>query len=138
MTAKSFAYSCLGILALVAAWTMGARHARADFDPQGSHIAGFSFWSNLQTSPVVLRSDGTVWAYNHMDPAVDWYQPNDVGPLPIPMSEVAFFDWVFLASKDGRVWSKGAPDWQSLGQVPVPTVDVESSTWSGVKDGYRK
>ena len=33
MTAKSFFYTSLGIFLLVAAWTMGAQHARADFNP---------------------------------------------------------------------------------------------------------
>ena len=30
MTAKSFFYACAGLFLLVAAWTMGARHARAN------------------------------------------------------------------------------------------------------------
>ncbi len=40
MTAKGFFYASAGIFLLVATYTLGARHARADFDPNNSLIVG--------------------------------------------------------------------------------------------------
>lgn len=130
MTARTFFYASAGVFLLVAAYTMGTRQARADFNPQEFPIIGFSNGQDI--SPVVLRADGTVWRFDG-----GWHSL-EVDPLPIPVSEVAFFDWRFLASKSGQVWRNNIPEWESLGQVPAPTVHVEGKTWSGVKEGYRK
>jgi len=61
-----------------------------------------------------------------------------VDSLPITVPEIDSFDWRYLVSKSGQVWRNNIPEWESLGQVPAPTVHVEGNTWSGVKEGYRK
>jgi hypothetical protein len=96
---------------------------------------GFRFSGGIVQSPAVLRADGTVWGY---DANAGGWAPLNTDPIPIPISEVAHFDWVYLASKSGEFWQNlSISGWRSLGQVPAPTVEVESSTWSGVKDGFR-
>ena len=41
---------------------MGTRQARADFNPQEFPIIGLT--SGQDTSPVVLRADGTLWGFD--------------------------------------------------------------------------
>ena len=62
MKAKPFFYASAGIFLLVAAYTMGTRQARADFNPQEFPIIGLT--SGQDTSPVVLRADGTLWGFD--------------------------------------------------------------------------
>ena len=131
MSAKSFFYTSAGIFLLAATYTMGAHLARADFDSSGFPIVGFSGGAGV--APVVLRSDGTVWGYDG-----SWHMLI-TDPIPIPVSEVAHFDWVYLASKSGEVWQNmSTSGWASLGHVPTPPVSVDGPTWSGVKERYRK
>ena len=131
MGARRFFYVCAGFLMLAVAYTLGAQRAKADFNPSGFPIVGFSGGAGV--GPAVLRADGTVWGYEG-----GWVRLN-TAPIPIPVSEVAHFDWVYLASKSGEVWQNmSVSGWYSLGHVPAPTVQVEGKSWSGVKDGFRK
>ena len=55
MRAKQFFYASAGIFLRVAAYTLGATHARADYEPTtGSHVIGASFSGGFYA----LRSDG--------------------------------------------------------------------------------
>jgi hypothetical protein len=100
MTAKSFCYACAGIFLLVCAWTMGARHARADFDPtlQG-HVIGMARWFGNSNC---LRSDGTLWRLG----SSGWTQAdqNAYLPLPVPVSDILFWEFDRMVTKTGHGW----------------------------------
>jgi hypothetical protein len=135
MTAKSYCYACAGIFLLVAAWTMGAQHARANVHPNnGSHVLAMTT-QDSSAFPWALRSDGTLWHYG----GNTW---NEVPSYPVPpelLSRIIFFPGNQLCTSDGQMWNRTGSGWQPLGDpLPLGTVDVESSTWSDLKDGYRK
>ena len=94
MTAKSFCYACLGVFLLVAAWTMGAQYARADFSANEFPITGVTWGQN-----VVLRADGTVWEC----PMTQEWQQIDGYQLPsgVAVSDIAFWDGNKLVTKSG-------------------------------------
>ena len=133
MTAKAFCYACLGIFLLVAAWTMGAQHAKADFDPtlQG-HVIGFA---HLEIdNGYAIRSDGTVWLVDY----TGWHEFTPHNPLPVPVNQIKFYGGTIIVAESGQAWIFESGEWISRGQMPPPTVSAESSTWSGVKKGYQK
>ena len=132
MTAKSFFYASAGIFLLVAAYTLGARHARADFDPDmHSHVVGASFrypYYNVE----FLRSDGTVWGADITSLPVAPVQQGGLGdyqPLPVATSEILFWGNTWLLTRSGELFSfrgGGSPAgrWASHGTIPLPTVSV--------------
>ena len=129
MSAKSFCYTSAGIFLLVAAYTLGARHARADFEPtSGSHVIGASFSGGFYA----LRSDGTIW----LDGAQQVYIP----PMPDSvLSNVIFYEGLNVVTRDGYRWVGGEQGWTRAQQIPPPApLSTQGKTWSGVKEGYRR
>jgi hypothetical protein len=138
MKAKEFFYVCCGLLLLAAAYSLGARNA----------VAGLVDHTG-QTGPVValasdgismLRFDGQVYAHT----AGGWVRADWIDPLPVELSDIAFWNWSTLVTKEGVLWeidtSGGQPPypWLNRGQIPVPPVAVQSKTWSGAKSDFRK
>ena len=131
MKARSFFYACGGIFLLVAAYTLGARHAVAELvgDPNeyGPVVACFD-------ALYYLRSDGTTWEVTATRP---WTQ-DQIPMIPVPVSQVASWSPNQFVTKDGYFWVLTLDDgWRRGPQIPLPTIATQGKTWSGVKNGYR-
>jgi hypothetical protein len=139
---KRFFYVCAGLFLLVAAYTMGARNATADFPGSGGHVVGLAADYIGSSSGYLLRSDGTIWFFSRTDGG-GVRQVDECAALPpsIPTTEIALWSGNSLVTKSGVVWTSGyCPDgWSVLGTVPPPpTVSVEGNSMSYVKGAYRK
>ena len=143
MRAKSFFYASAGVFLLVAAYTLGARHAVADLNhASGSHVIGFSGSSGTTSAMAALRSDGTVFSRDGI--GGEWRQV-PVGLPPVPIEDVIFWDGIGYQSgqscltKDGYAWAwTSSTGWvRSADAIPTPPIAVQGKTWSGVKQGYR-
>ena len=139
MKAKQFFFVCAGVFLLVSAYTMGARHARADFNPSEPTIIGYS-------SATALRSDGEIWRIEESQGRFAWVRADCgveppfqlIPPVPMPTSEIAYFEWPRVILHNGEVWTFHCPDWvREVGPISGGPIDVEGKTWSGVKEGYR-
>ena len=143
MKAKSFFYACAGIFLLVAAYTLGARQARADLDHgSGSHVIGFEAADGTGGLFVALRSDGTQWQRDGITGG-EWRQ-TPVGLPPVPIEDVIFWNGRSYGgpscmTKDGYAWQwSTSTGWvRSTDVLPTPPIAVHQKTWSGVKEGYR-
>ena len=137
MSARSFFYASAGIFLLVAAYTLGARTAKADLDRTAGMIVGFSDFQGIN----VLRSDGTQWLVT-IGSSPEWRQ-QPLPPIPVPLEDVLFWGPEKFVTRDGHAWGvrwDGSQNqWVRTSEpIPLPTVSVEGKTWSGVKEGYRK
>lgn len=145
MRARQFFYFSAGVLLLVVSYSIGASNAHGDFDLGAGPIIGLSH------EGAVLRSDGTVWQLlggtapswiPHGCGGCPWNcQPGDQITLPpgLPASDIAFWDQRYLVTRSGVGWYQAScNEWVSAGQIPLPTVALQSRTWSGLKDSYRK
>lgn len=133
MTTKSFFYASAGVFLLTGAYTMGARHANALNHTGRSHVIALS-------GNHVLRSDGTPW---HFGGGSDWVnvssESNPYTPLPVAIKDIEFWSQSGIVTKNGVGWSFSGNGWKNLGPIPDPdSAPDESSSWSGVKEGYRK
>ncbi len=136
MSAKRFFYVAAGLFLLAAAYGLGARDATATYvdhaggGPVVAMSGGISF----------LRSDGTAWAFVRGG----WEPVTWVDPVPVPISDIAFWDFQTLVTKTGVFWeidtSGGTTPypWANRGQIPLPPVSVEGRAWGTVKSAYRK
>jgi hypothetical protein len=141
MRSKSFFYTCAGIFLLVAAYTMGARHALADWDTSVTgDIVGGAFEAGF-----IYDRTGAAWTVYSNPPG--WVRANDVPSrdLPFPVSDLKFLEGgggqaaMIAITKSDVAWgwdmNRG---WFEIGPFPGTTIPVEGKTWSGVKEGYRK
>lgn len=134
MKARSVFHAAAAVFLFMAAYSLGAIRAQADFDPSsGSHIIAFSQEGSFMAA---LRLDGTLWWKTSLNGS--WNL--QVGSLPIPISEIAFFHGNTLVSKGGFVWvrDEASPWIRSPDALPPPAVRVETRTWSAVKKQHRE
>ena len=126
MKARPFMHVCLGLLALTAAFELGAHAARAQ--TSGFRIIG---------PGTVVVGDAVYGLHTASDP-VGWRQfPDgnfDLPPVP-PSTLVNYSSGVIAITDSGEGWGKVAGVWTDLG--PIPTTAVTESSWGQVKARYR-
>ncbi len=129
--AKTFMYVSFGVLALVAAFQLGASVSKADFNPQAGWIVG------ITGTDTVLTDDGRVWNWQHL-PEVWGVQNDGLYDLPMPLSQVAM--WAShnaFVSVDGEVWAnQSGTGWVNRG-APDGPVPVRSQSASELKSMFR-
>ncbi len=139
MNAKRFFYISAGLFLLAAAYSLGARDATATYVDHagGGPVVAATY------SGTLLRSDGQVWYYRLGD-AEPWARVDWNDPLPVPISDIAFYGEVWLVTRTGVLWqvdtSRGATPypWANRGQIPLPPVSIDGRAWGTVKNAYRK
>jgi len=114
MSAKSFFYASAGIFLLVAAYTLGARHATADIDLSVQPV-GFD-----ERSGLALRADKTWWL-----PTPDGWQSIQDPRIPLPVdivdNIVYWNDTTIIARGDNNwVWAGAPRGWVNIGPIPSP------------------
>jgi len=122
--AKRFMYVCLGILALAAAFHIGAQYGQAGYiDPSATGL------KILQGGIVLLDSGEAYEVGTHGDP---WLPRPDYTP-PIPVSEIRYWGGYFLSTYSNEVWHReGDGIWYNYG-TPPGLVATQSTTWGGIK-----
>jgi len=126
MRSTTFRNIALGILALAAAYDLGAQSARAQVGP---------FFRVLNASnPLTVESGGQVFYLDKSGPPI-WRQPSSVPP--VPAGSLLAGDPGTYVAQDGAAWFPISGDaWQSLplpGSGPVP---VQRSTFGALKSRY--
>lgn len=124
--AKAFAYTCFGILCLVAASKMllGSR-AEADINPAGS-IHGLAPSCN---GLLTTQGEFYQWSANelvrvpHLDP-------------PLPLSEIAMWGGTSFVTTAGDLWAYPGGSWVNFGPPPGGGVRTQSSNWGEVKSKH--
>ena len=127
---RNFAYGCIGVLALVAAFHLGAQTGQAG----ASGLIDLGLDTNQET--LVVQDNGEVWRW-HVN--VGW---SVIGSLPFPPTELKSFNGGFAIDGNGCLWrAVNIPiQWEFLGQPPGSTgigdhPALEQSTWGRVKHG---
>ncbi|GJM43332.1 MAG: hypothetical protein DHS20C21_01740 [Gemmatimonadota bacterium] len=130
--ARRFAYVSFGMLCLVAAYQLGARDARADWDNDGpgfiigaaSGIGGGRVWTADGKSYRLLGSAG-------FERDVEW------ADLPIPTTNVKLLADDILVSNDDDVWQgASSAGWEYVGRLGGP-VSLAEGSWGETKAQFR-
>jgi hypothetical protein len=124
---RNFALGCIGLLALVAAFHLGALSTSAG----SPGIIGIGAYH-------VIMQDGRLWTYV---PGFGWGLRVG-GELPFPPSELALFDGNFAVDGSGSLWQviAGTPyHWEFIGQPPGSAAigdtppGLKPSSWGRIK-----
>lgn len=77
----------------------------------------------------VLMADGKIFVMSH----TGWTEENNVSPIPIPASQVAYFGGLSLIATNGDGWVWDAP-WVNIGPPPGGApIAVQPTTWGVIK-----
>jgi|GEM_PF-2288175 len=126
--AKKFMYVCIGIMALAVTFHIGAEYGRAsvvDHSMTGIVAVAGVQGSNGGEIYVVLDDGQTYWR----NVAHDW---STAWALPIPVSEVKFWNHSWCVSNDNEVWFGEAGVWTNFG-TPPGLVSTEPTSWGKIK-----
>jgi hypothetical protein len=130
MRARSFLHVSIGILALAAAYHLGARSAGAQagygIEAAASYdVPGFAY------EPKLAVINRIVWELGGSG-------PRQAVPEPIPGTARAIAVGVRgVVLENGEVWSHDSGAWQLQGVFPVGPTPTQSESWGSVKARYR-
>jgi hypothetical protein len=134
--AKKFMYVCLGMLALVAAFHLGAQYGQAGYvDHSGGEIIAL-LDTQMHDYPKVLLANGEIWAYE-FDLEAWVFSPEEHWPsCPVPTSQIKFIDdhdvqW-FISTSDELWYHNWDVGWVNAGS-PSGGIATQSTTWSEIK-----
>jgi len=128
--AKAFFLTCAGILMLAIAMDIGTEQARADYDPEaGGPVVAFK---GNAGSAYTLLENGECW--RNVEGV--WFRQASYD-LPIPLSELAFYEGDAFIATNGDFWRKVIDEWVNTGAPPVGT-PAQSSSWSQLKGNFGK
>ena len=124
--AKKFMYVCLGILALVVAFHLGAQYGGATIV---DHSTTGIIASHREGSKVaVLLEDGTVWGFD----GTSWHLSDDAPP--VAPGEIKFYHGVYFVTYDNELWYKPPiGDWANHGTPPAGPTLTQPTTWGRIK-----
>lgn len=126
--AKAFFLMCAGILMLSIAIDIGTDQAKADFDPEaGGPVIAFQGFEN---HGYVLLDSGECWHATDGE-----WQRQATYDLPIPLSEVAFYEASCFIATNGDFWYQLSGEWVNIGSPPIGT-PAENSNWSQLKSNF--
>jgi hypothetical protein len=126
--AKKFMYVCLGILALVTAFHIGAQYGAATImHPSETGILACS--KHYTAAWAVLLDSGDAYAFETS--TRQWEQ---IASTPIPLSEIKFWASHYVISNDNELWVyyPGTDEWYNAG-TPGGGMATHPTTWSRIK-----
>jgi hypothetical protein len=119
---------CLGMLALVAAFHLGARCGSASIvDHSTTGIIAFDGYS--------LMDNGDVWVWVSDD--TGWNNASYLNP-PVPISEIKFWRHDRFITFANEIWKYDEPmypGWHNYGPPGGATL-TQSTTWGQIKAGF--
>lgn len=80
--------------------------------------------------PRALDEDGVVW---EVEEGYGWRPDYSVPPLPVPVSEVKFWQWDALITWDNHIWRVSGVEWVDGGAWPGGASPVEATSWGKLK-----
>ncbi len=120
---KRFAYACLGVLALVLAFHLGASTSRAST----GRVVALGEWGSYVFA---VLDDGQIMRYG-----TDGWRDIHCS-LPLPVDQLAFFTGSYAMDTSDNIygpsWVGGNCAWPNGGPPPGP-VALEPSTWGQIK-----
>jgi hypothetical protein len=126
--AKKFMYVCFGILALAAAFHLGARYGGASYvDQSASGIIALE-------ADKMLLDNGEVWEF-HYSPFPQWTDRSEYTP-PVPLSDIKFWSATFLVTAANEVWYRHDGSWHNGGSPPG-LVATQPTTWGEIKAEFK-
>ncbi len=134
---KRFMYASIGILALVAAFQLGAMTSQGPTPAFGTIVqnrAGIVAISEMPRR--ALDENGLTW---NLDTWTGWERTPDDDP-PVPISEIAFYGGITLITVSNELWTH-PPDgyeWRCQGPWPGGPVPAAKTTWTKVKSAFRE
>ena len=128
--AKRFMYICLGILALVTTFHIGAKYGHAEYVDQ-SATGIVAHWQGSER--FALLDNGEVWAFDQ-NPPCGWIREDIRYDPPIPPSQIKFIsDW-FVISDANEAWYYTSPTgWINYGAPPGGATLTQPTTWGKIK-----
>ena len=125
--AKRFFYVCLGLLAIVLSYHVGARDARG----QGT------FFRLIGINAAIVGN--TAYLLDITNPTYGWKQmPYSGADLPpVPVASLVSFESDIAITDSGEGWIRNADAWVSLGFLPGSPQPTRQATWGAVKARYR-
>jgi len=131
MRSRTFLHVSLGILALAAAYHLGARSATAQ-SPSGIEVADIQ--ENENTAAVISRQ---LWYWHGVanPPALVTSAVIPGSAAVIACSANGSQGWVLLAN--GEEWKSSDGSWALVAIWPVGSTPVQQDSWGGVKARYR-
>jgi hypothetical protein len=119
-------------LTLLIGFHLGARTARADWNPVGTAIG--------LGGSMVVNSAGEVWEMRGLSQTTGEYRLMSGAELPVPPSQVKFISQGALVttSDEGWVLQSGPYEWVNIGPVPGGPIAVEPTTWGSLKQQFVK
>jgi hypothetical protein len=123
--AKRFMYVCFGILALAAAFHLGARYGQAAYvDHSATGIVALS-------GNILLLDSGDVY-----DLSDAWIPRPELTP-PVPVSEIRYWGGYFLSTYSNEVWQYNVPEpsWINWG-LPPGLVTTQPTMWGRIKGEF--
>jgi len=142
--AKNLFYASVSLVLLAVAYSIGARNAAACLEPASTPgLVGFV------GGATVLRSDWTWWTMRHrpdLGPdVVEWNTveglPNSPPPVPLEQIALCSFGATAFVTTSGEGWLWGGSTnqrWLPAGPIPTNPVSTTSSSWSRMKNDYRR
>ena len=129
--ARKFMYVCLGILALVLAFHLGARYGRADtiVDHTMTGVVAASLY--LYGDSNLLLESGEVWHWNEGNQ--EW---GSSVPPPVPVPQIKFWSEAVVIDTDNQVWVHSGGQWFNRGAPPGGGTLTHSTTWGRIKAGF--
>jgi hypothetical protein len=125
--AKKFMYVCLGILALTAAFHLGARYGQAGYvDHSTTGIVAAEVRSDGDV--YVLLDCGEVWEWNRGNQ--EWSQHVSA---PIPVSEIKFWHQLGVIDTNNQLWEEVGGQWFNRGTPPIGASSTHPTTWGRIK-----
>jgi hypothetical protein len=130
--AKKFMYVCLGILALVVAFHLGARHGSASIVDHSTTGIVAAYADEYDDWCWVLMDSGDVWRWNTIS---GWLHSTNY-TVPVPVSEIKFWSFGIFVTTDNELWRGEGGVWQNIGSPPAGPTLTQPTTWSRIKAGF--
>ena len=125
--AKEFMYVCLGILALIAAFHLGAQYGQAEYvDHSTTGAVGAELSGNGDS--FLLLDNGEVWHWNEGNQ--EWVA--HISP-PIPLSQIKFWIERVIVDSADQVWVYSGGQWLNRGAPPGGATLSHPTTWGQIK-----
>ena len=127
--AKKFMFVCVGLLALTAAFLLGAQFGRAEYVDHSTTGVVAGGGGN------VLLDNGEVWYYD--DSEFEWTH-NPADNLPVPLSTIKFWAGRYYVDTANQMW-RHDPDgsWFNCGTPPMGGIATQPSSWGSIKAQFK-
>lgn len=134
---KRFMFASIGVLALAAAFHLGAMTAEGPTPAVAGYVdhgacGAVAVWAETDHE-WALDEFGQVWQVSRES---SWFRHTEFDP-PVPVSEIKFWMVDGFITTDNEFISCNRPGWSSFGFWPGGPSPAEKTTWSKMKAEFK-